>query len=305
MHIPRSGTGIQSVGRLITVLPLSPDDPSVAKVAAWRAARALPPASVPWRSSAQAAVVGSDGALMPGRAGAVQQVLSTPPESWIVLGIESSCDDTAAAVLTGDGRVLAHEIASQTGLHEQYGGVKPDVARDAHAAAIGDTVERCLAAAGVSPDKLTAVACTVGPGLSLCLQVGLRHALGIAAKYQVPLVPVHHMEAHALVVRLPSLYASFVPPASAPGLPQAPPQPGPLLPGSPPAFPALLLLVSGGHNMLVLCQGVGRHRIIGTTLDDSAGECFDKVARLLGISAIPGVLSCAPTALACHGLFVS
>jgi hypothetical protein len=100
------------------------------------------------------------------------------------------------------------------------------------------------------------------------VQVGLRHALHLAAQHQLPVVPVHHMEAHALTARLPSL-----------GL-----QP-------PMTFPALVLLASGGHNMLVLCEGIGRHRIIGTTLDDSAGECFDKIARLLGITAIPGRLS--------------
>jgi len=271
-----SGTGIQAVGRHVVITPLSPDDPSAAVLAAWRTAGALPQVSVPWRQSTAAASTDASGQLMP-RSAAVQQLLASEPASWVVLGIESSCDDTAAAVLRGDGTVLAHKIASQTGLHEQYGGVKPDVARDAHAAAIGATVEGCLQEAGVKPEQLSAVAVTVGPGLSLCLQVGLRHALTIAARHQIPLVPVHHMEAHSLVVRLPSLYPPLAP---------APPAPG--APTTPPAFPALLLLVSGGHNMLVLCQGIGRHRILGTTLDDSAGECFDKVARLLGVNAIPG-----------------
>lgn len=258
-----SGTGIQAVGRCVTIRPLSPDDPSAPVLAAWRAAGRIPEAVVTWRAAAQA---GAGQGLGPaGSSGQSGLRLSGLPESWVVLGIESSCDDTAAAVLCGDGRVLAHRIASQAGLHEQYGGVKPDVARDAHAAAIKDTVDGCLAEAGIKPEQLSAVAVTVGPGLSLCLQVGLRHALEIAAQHQVPLVPVHHMEAHALVPRLPSL-------GLAPGM----------------TFPALLLLVSGGHNMLVLTEGVGRHRIMGTTVDDSVGECFDKIARLLGISAIPG-----------------
>lgn len=268
----------------MVITPLSEDDPSAPVLAAWRAAGALPDVSVPWRTSPAAGAdqlgCAGEGQAAAGRSSSlVQQVLAKDPASWVVLGIESSCDDTAAAVIRGDGTVLAHKIASQTGLHEQYGGVKPDVARDAHAAAIGATVAGCLEEAGVAPEALSAVAVTVGPGLSLCLQVGLRHALTIAAQHQVPVVPVHHMEAHALVVRLPSLYP---PPATAPPAADAP------APAAPPAFPALLLLVSGGHNMLVLCQGVGRHRILGTTLDDSAGECFDKVARLLGVNSIPG-----------------
>ncbi|KAJ9518694.1 hypothetical protein QJQ45_018726 [Haematococcus lacustris] len=192
-------------------------------------------------------------------------VRETDPTKWLVLGIESSCDDTAAAVVRGDGCVLGQRIASQVGLHEVWGGVKPDVARDAHAAAITATVDDCLAAAGVAPHQLTAVAVTVGPGLSLCLQVGIRHGLRLAARHGLPFIPVHHMEAHALTARLPSLGLS---PAM--------------------TFPALVLLVSGGHNLLVLVEGVGRHRLLGTTLDDSLGESFDKIARLLGITVIPG-----------------
>ncbi len=142
--------------------------------------------------------------------------------------------------------------------------MKPDAARDAHAASITGTVDSCLAKAGITPNQLTAVAVTVGPGLSLCLQVGVRHALTLAATHAKPVVPVHHMEAHALMTRMPGVNSH------------------------PLTFPALLLLVSGGHNMLVLCSGVGKYRIIGTTLDDSMGECFDKTARLLGFAAIPG-----------------
>lgn len=101
---------------------------------------------------------------------AVNPALSS--NRWLVLGIESSCDDTAAAVMDSHGAILAHRVASQTGLHELYGGVKPDVARDAHARAIESTVEDCLREAGVPPQQLTAIAVTIGPGLSLCLQVG-------------------------------------------------------------------------------------------------------------------------------------
>ncbi|WIA23950.1 hypothetical protein OEZ85_013589 [Tetradesmus obliquus] len=214
--------------------------------------------------------------------GAAGQAPTGPPEGWLVLGIESSCDDTAAAVVRGDGKVLSHCIASQVGLHEQYGGVKPDVARDAHAAAIHSTVDEAIWEAGIQPQQLSAVAVTIGPGLSLCLQVGVRHALQLSAQHQLPWVPVHHMEAHALMAAMPGVLqqqqqqgeaaAAAAATAAQQGL----------------TFPALLLLASGGHNMLVRCEGVGRHTVLGTTIDDSMGEAFDKVARLLGISAIPG-----------------
>ncbi|GFR51699.1 hypothetical protein Agub_g14143 [Astrephomene gubernaculifera] len=238
----------------------------------------LPPADVAWRGTAEAGsgALGTAGLLAGSGSGAAAATTTTinaaaaaalasgDPSQWLVLGIESSCDDTAAAVVRGDGTVLSHQIASQTGLHEQYGGVKPDVARQAHAAAIQATVDSALAAAAVEPGALTAVAVTAGPGLALCLQVGVQHGLALAARHGLPYVPVHHMEAHAMMTRLPSVNES------------------------PMQFPSLLLLVSGGHNMLVLCEGVGRHRIIGTTLDDSVGECFDKIARMAGISAVPG-----------------
>ncbi|GIL92769.1 hypothetical protein Vretifemale_20247 [Volvox reticuliferus] len=241
----------------------------------------IPPAEVMWRGGMEAAEAsrGDAGAyaLAGHRTGAVTTAASrninpavaaaldaADSSQWLVLGIESSCDDTAAAVVRGDGTVLSHQIASQTGLHEQYGGVKPDVARQAHAAAIQSTVDSALQQAGVEPGALTAVAVTAGPGLALCLQVGVQYGLNLAAHHGLPYIPVHHMEAHAMMTRLPSINTN------------------------PMEFPSLLLLVSGGHNMLVLCEGVGRHRIIGTTLDDSVGECFDKIARVAGITAVPG-----------------
>ncbi|KXZ44450.1 hypothetical protein GPECTOR_67g290 [Gonium pectorale] len=236
----------------------------------------LPPADVAWRGCAGSAAdasgpgaaalsgTGAAGAATTINANAAAALSGGNPSDWVVLGIESSCDDTAAAVVRGDGTVLSHQVASQTGLHEQYGGVKPDVARQAHAAAIQATVDSALSSAGVDPASLTAVAVTAGPGLALCLQVGVQHGLALAARHGLPYVPVHHMEAHAMMTRLPSVN------------------------DTPMQFPSLLLLVSGGHNMLVLCEGVGRHRIVGTTLDDSVGECFDKIARMAGISAVPG-----------------
>ncbi|GLI67710.1 hypothetical protein VaNZ11_011978 [Volvox africanus] len=242
---------------------------------------AIPPAEVSWRGAVEAAEANPGDAGADALAGHCSGTVATAaarninaaaaaaletgdPSQWLVLGIESSCDDTAAAVVRGDGTVLSHQIASQTGLHEQYGGVKPDVARQAHASAIQSTVDSALQQAGVEPGALTAVAVTSGPGLALCLQVGVQYGLSLAAQHGLPYIPVHHMEAHAMMTRLPSVNTT------------------PML------FPSLLLLVSGGHNMLVLCEGVGRHRIIGTTLDDSVGECFDKIARVAGITAVPG-----------------
>merc|ERR1719506_3140246 len=162
--------------------------------------------------------------------------LDADPSRWRVLGIESSCDDTGAAILDGNGNILGEALASQAGIHEAWGGVVPRLAQEAHRGAIDQTVEEALQRSGVKPEELTAVAVTVGPGLGLCLEVGVRKALQIAAKHRLPLVRVHHMEAHAMVARLP--------PAA-------------------PVFPFLTLLVSGGHNLAVLTQGLGRHRILG------------------------------------------
>ncbi|CAK0896305.1 unnamed protein product [Prorocentrum cordatum] len=180
-----------------------------------------------------------------------------------------------AAVLTGYGEILGEAIASQANIHEQWGGVVPRLAQEGHRNAIDKTVEEALRRAGVAPAELSAVAVTVGPGLGLCLEVGVRKALQIAAAHDLPLVRVHHMEAHTLVTRLP--------PAAA-GQPAAE-QPAKALS---PAFPFVTLLVSGGHNMAVLSRGIGSHTILGSTIDDSIGEAFDKTARLLGITQVPG-----------------
>jgi N6-L-threonylcarbamoyladenine synthase len=179
------------------------------------------------------------------------------PADALVLGIESSCDDTACAILTADGRVVAEVIASQSAIHSEWGGV-------AHAAAIDATIDGVLAKAGITAADLAAVAVTVGPGLSLCLQVGVKKATEIASAHSIPLVKVHHMEAHMLVTRLPN-------------------QASPI-----PEFPFVTALVSGGHSLLVLTRGLGDHTLLGGSLDDSAGEAFDKVARLLGINHVPG-----------------
>jgi len=175
-----------------------------------------------------------------------------------VLGIESSCDETAAAVLDADGRVLAEALLSQSG-HAAYGGVVPEIAARAHLAALPALVERVMREAGVGFTDLAGVAATSGPGLLGGLIVGSQFAKGIAIAHGLPYVAVNHLEAHALTARLPGLAPDGA------------------------AFPYLLLLVSGGHCQCVAVEGVGQHTRLGTTLDDAAGEAFDKVARLLGL----------------------
>ncbi|HKM62316.1 MAG TPA: tRNA (adenosine(37)-N6)-threonylcarbamoyltransferase complex transferase subunit TsaD [Acidisphaera sp.] len=175
-----------------------------------------------------------------------------------VLGIETSCDETAVAVLSPDGRVLAEQVLSQTD-HAAYGGVVPEIAARAHLAHLPAMIVRVLAEAGVAPRGLGGVAGTTGPGLIGGLIVGSSVAKGIALATGAPFVAVNHLEAHALTPRLPGLD-----PAGAP-------------------FPYLVLLVSGGHCQCVLAEGVGRYVRLGGTVDDAAGEAFDKVAKLLGL----------------------
>eukprot|EP00927_Polykrikos_kofoidii_P050706 TRINITY_DN44600_c0_g1_i1.p1 TRINITY_DN44600_c0_g1~~TRINITY_DN44600_c0_g1_i1.p1 ORF type:complete len:737 (+),score=90.81 TRINITY_DN44600_c0_g1_i1:122-2332(+) len=246
-------------------------------------------------------------------------------EDWRVLGIESSCDDTGAAVLTGTGGILGEALASQAQVHEKWGGVVPRLAQEAHQQAIDGTVEEALRKAKVSSHELSAVSVTVGPGLSMCLEVGVRKALQIAAAHRLPLVRIHHMEAHMMVTRLPApvsgsggVVATAAPSSANAGseaavvgeasggqtTPEASTAPTLTVEAdatvgsrgtSPvpsldltPAFPFVTLLVSGGHNLAVLSRGIGRHTILGSTIDDSIGEAFDKTARLLGITQVPG-----------------
>lgn len=221
--------------------------------------------------------------------GLISQRLPADPSEWRILGIESSCDDTGAAVITGAGEVLGEALASQEQVHERWGGVVPKLAQQAHQEAIDGTVEEALRRAGIkttgaevddtskvnaSASGLTAIAVTVGPGLGPCLQVGVKKAYELASRYSLPIVRVHHMEAHAMVTRLPAQ------PSTTTTVPSS------LTPG----FPFMTVLVSGGHNMALLTTGIGKHTILGSTLDDSIGEAFDKTARLLGITNIPGEL---------------
>jgi len=171
-----------------------------------------------------------------------------------VLGIETSCDETAAAVVD-DGRVVRSSVvSSQIDLHARYGGVVPEIAGRAHVELLVPAITEALAAAAL--DRPDAVAATCGPGLIGSLLVGLSAAKALSMSWDVPFVGVNHLEGHlfAPVIEEPSL-----------------------------AWPLVVLLVSGGHTLLVLANGPGRYRLLGQTLDDAAGEAFDKVARFLGL----------------------
>ncbi len=171
-----------------------------------------------------------------------------------VLGIETSCDETAAAVFSPDRGLLAHALHSQVDLHAVYGGVVPEIASRDHLRRLLPLVGSVLGEAGIArPD---AIAHTAGPGLVGALMVGGGLAAGLGLAWDCPVIGVHHMEGHLLA---------------------------PMLESDPPAFPFLALLVSGGHSMLVSVDGIGAYRVLGTTLDDAAGEAFDKTAKLLGL----------------------
>lgn len=179
-----------------------------------------------------------------------------PDESTLVLGIETSCDETAAALVMGGNDVVSSVVASQIEIHADFGGVVPEIASRAHLEALNPVVARAIVEAGVSESRIDAVACTVGPGLIGALLVGVSAAKAFALAWDVPFIGVNHLEAH--------LYAAFLE--------------DPTL-----EFPLVVLLVSGGHTMLVEMTGHGRYRLLGQTIDDAAGEAFDKVARFLDL----------------------
>ncbi|HEY5057852.1 MAG TPA: tRNA (adenosine(37)-N6)-threonylcarbamoyltransferase complex transferase subunit TsaD [Gaiellaceae bacterium] len=174
----------------------------------------------------------------------------------MILGIETSCDETAAALVAADGEIRANVVSSQADLHAQYGGVVPEVASRRHLELVAPVVREALAEAGATLDDVERVAVTQGPGLIGALLVGLAAAKAIAWSRRLALVPVDHLHGHVA-----SLYL----------------QPEPLEP------PFLCLLASGGHTMLLDVRGHLDERVLGTTLDDAAGEAFDKGARLLGL----------------------
>lgn len=176
--------------------------------------------------------------------------------SDLVLGIETSCDETAAAVVAGGREVLSSVVSSQIDLHARFGGVVPELAGRAHLVTLAPVINDALEQAGVAGRECAAVAVTKGPGLIGALLVGLSHAKALALAWDVPFVGVNHLEGH--------LYACLL---ERPDLP----------------LPAIVLLVSGGHTMLVHVKAHGDYAILGGTIDDAAGEAYDKVARVLGL----------------------
>ena len=178
----------------------------------------------------------------------------------LILGIESSCDETAAALVTSDRQVLAHRLAGQESAHRPFGGVVPEIAARAHVEILPELIEGVLADAEIGLDEVDAIAATAGPGLIGGVMVGLVTAKGLALAAGKPLIALNHLEGHALSPML-----------SEPDL----------------RFPYLLLLVSGGHCQLLFVKGVGQYRRLATTIDDAAGEAFDKTAKLLGLG-FPG-----------------
>ncbi len=183
-------------------------------------------------------------------------VARTFDESTVILAIETSCDETAAAVVMGGTDVLSSVVSSQIDIHARFGGVVPEIASRAHVDLLPSVIDQAIAEAGIDPTRIDAVAATHGPGLIGALLVGVSAAKALAFTWNVPYIGVNHMEAH--------LYAGLLEDAAL-------------------EFPLVVLLVSGGHTMLVDMQDVGRYRLLGRTIDDAAGEAFDKVARFLGL----------------------
>lgn len=181
------------------------------------------------------------------------------PRPPLVLGIETSCDETAVALVDGTGGIRGHLLRSQIAEHEPYGGVVPELAARAHLAHLSRLTRALLAETGLSGEAVDAVAATLGPGLIGGLLVGAGFGKALALAWRKPFLGINHLEAHALTARLPGLVTP------------------------PPDFPYLLLLVSGGHALFVAVEGVGRHAVLGRGLDDAPGEVFDKVAKMLDL----------------------
>ena len=173
-----------------------------------------------------------------------------------ILGIETSCDETAVAVVRDGREVLSSVVSSQVDLHARFGGVVPEIASRAHVELLTPVIAQALVEAGIDDNSIDGVAATVGPGLVGSLLVGVSTAKTLALVWDVPFIGVNHLEAH--------LYASFL---EEPDL----------------QFPSVVLLVSGGHTMLITMRGHGEYEVLGSTIDDAAGEAFDKVARYLGL----------------------
>tara|TARA_B100000676_G_C18020323_1_gene812216 strand:- start:631 stop:1704 length:1074 start_codon:yes stop_codon:yes gene_type:complete len=181
----------------------------------------------------------------------------------IIIGIESSCDETAVALIRenqeGEPEILSNIVSSQVDIHKEFGGVVPELAARAHVEKIDLIAKRALNESGVSLNDVVAVAATAGPGLIVCLSVGINFGKAIAASIKKPFIAVNHLEGHALSPKLNSKIN----------------------------YPYLLLLISGGHSQFLCVEGLGKYKRLGTTIDDAVGEAFDKTAKLLGIE-FPG-----------------
>ena len=180
-----------------------------------------------------------------------------------ILGIETSCDETGVAIYDDEKGLLAHQLYSQVKLHADYGGVVPELASRDHVKKTIPLIQATLNDAGMTKDDIDGIAYTAGPGLVGALLVGSTIGRSIAYAWDVPAIPVHHMEGHLLA---------------------------PMLEDEPPAFPFVALLVSGGHTMMVEVKGIGEYQILGESVDDAAGEAFDKTAKLMGLDYPGGPL---------------
>ncbi|HEX4842881.1 MAG TPA: tRNA (adenosine(37)-N6)-threonylcarbamoyltransferase complex transferase subunit TsaD [Limnobacter sp.] len=178
------------------------------------------------------------------------------PSPLLVLGIESSCDETGLAICSTDGQILGQALHSQIAMHKDYGGVVPELASRDHIRRLIPLLNQTLAQSALGLGDLHAVAVTTGPGLPGALMAGCAFAYSLAMGLGLPVIPVHHLEGHLL---------------------------SPLLSATPPQFPFTALLVSGGHSQLMAVQGLGQYQLLGETLDDAAGEAFDKTAKMIGL----------------------
>ena len=178
------------------------------------------------------------------------------PTPFITLGIESSCDETGVAIYHSEKGLLAHSLYSQIELHAEYGGVVPELASRDHVLRLLPLIEETLEQAALTSEQINGIAYTAGPGLMGALLSGAAVARSLAFAWQIPAVGVHHMEGHLLA---------------------------PMLEDTQPSFPFICLLVSGGHTMIIRVDGIGQYKLLGETLDDAAGEAFDKTAKMLGL----------------------
>lgn len=193
-----------------------------------------------------------------------------------ILGIETSCDETGIAIYDDHAGLLSHQLYSQVKLHADYGGVVPELASRDHVKKTLPLIKAAMAEASLTPAQIDGIAYTAGPGLVGALLVGSTIGRSLAYAWQVPAVGVHHMEGHLLA---------------------------PMLEDNPPPFPFIALLVSGGHTQLVEVKGIGQYRILGESIDDAAGEAFDKTAKLMGLDYPGGPLLSKLAENGTHGRF--